>query len=54
MIDCRKIYFDLDNNEKPRYRLVYRLMPDEIQAVAVDAVTVGKRRELSNCRKWTE
>lgn len=44
--DCRKIYFDIDNNQKPRYRLVYRLMPNEIRAVAVEAVSVGERRGL--------
>lgn len=44
--DCRKIYFDLDNNDKPRYRLVYRLTPNEIRAVAVEAVAVGERRNL--------
>ena len=44
--DCRKIYFDADNNQKPRYRLVYRLTPDEICAVAVEAVAVGERRSL--------
>jgi hypothetical protein len=44
--DCRKIYFDVDNNQKPRYRLVYRLTPSEIRAVAVEAVAVGERRNL--------
>jgi hypothetical protein len=44
--DCRKIYFDVDNNQKPRYRLVYRLTPDEVRAVAVEAVAVGERRSL--------
>lgn len=44
--DCRKIYFDVDNNQKPRYRLVYRLTPNEVRAVAVDAVSVGERRNL--------
>jgi hypothetical protein len=44
--DCRKIYFDIDNNQKPRYRLVYRLTPTEVRAVAVEAVSVGERRSL--------
>lgn len=44
--DCRKIYFDLDNEQKPRYRLVYRLTPSEVRAVAVEAVAVGERRGL--------
>lgn len=44
--DCRKIYFDIDNNQKPGYRLVYRLTPNEVRAVAVEAVSVGERRNL--------
>lgn len=44
--DCRKIYFDIDNNQKPRYRLVYRLTPTEVRAVAVEAFSVGERRSL--------
>lgn len=44
--DCRKIYFDIDDNQKPRYRLVYRLTPSEVRAVAVEAVSVGERRGL--------
>lgn len=49
--DCRKIYFDIDNNQKPRYRLVYRLTPDEVRAVAVEAVAVGERRSLDAYRR---
>lgn len=45
--DCRKLYFDEDpRNQKPNYRLVYRLTPDEATAVAVQAVAVGERFEL--------
>lgn len=45
--DCRKLYFDPDpTNPKPNYRLVYRLTPDEIHAVAVEAVSVGERYGL--------
>ena len=44
--DCRKIYLDIDDNQKPRYRLVYRLTPSEVRAVAVEAVSVGERRGL--------
>jgi len=28
----------------PRFRLVYRLLPNEVQAVSVEAVAVGRRR----------
>ncbi|ERG65132.1 hypothetical protein L332_11865 [Agrococcus pavilionensis RW1] len=45
--DCRKLYFDEDpRNPKPNYRLVYRLTPNEANAVAVQAVAVGERFEL--------
>lgn len=44
--DCRKIYFDERDDIAPRYRLVYRLLPNEVQAVCVEAVTVGQRKAL--------
>lgn len=44
--DCYKLYFDPDGSGKPRYRLVYRWLPDEIQAVALEAVAVGERADL--------
>lgn len=45
--DCRKIYFDIDGHRgKPRFRLVIRLLPNEAQAVSVEAVAVGERASL--------
>ena len=44
--DCRKIYFDERDDISPRYRLVYRFLPNEIQAVCVEAITVGERKLL--------
>lgn len=44
--DCYKLYFDPDGSGKPRYRLVYRYTPDEISAVAIEAVAVGRRLNL--------
>lgn len=44
--DCRKIYFDEHDGEVPRYRLVYRLLPNEVEAVCVEAITVGERGAL--------
>ncbi|MCZ4069149.1 MULTISPECIES: hypothetical protein [unclassified Microbacterium] len=44
--DCYKLYFDPDGSGKPRYRLVYRYTPDEINAVAIEAVAVGRRVNL--------
>lgn len=44
--DCRKIYFDPDPRVKARYRLVIRFSPNAVEAVAVEAVSVGKREGL--------
>lgn len=45
--DCLKIYFDEDPREvRPKYRLVYRLLPDGVSAVTVQAVSVGERSGL--------
>lgn len=45
--DCRKIYFDLDPREsRPKFRLVYRLLPDEERPTRVQAVAVGYRASL--------
>ena len=42
--DCRKVYFDDQEEDKPRFRLVYRVLPNWVEAVAVEAVAVGRRR----------
>lgn len=42
--DCRKVYFDDQEDGKPRFRLVYRLLPNEVEAVTVEAIAVGRRR----------
>lgn len=44
--DCRKVYFDETDERKPRYRLVYRLLPDEVTAVEVEAIVVGLRAAM--------
>lgn len=44
--DCRKVYFDLDPKAQPRFRLVYRLQPDEKNPARVQAVAVGYRANL--------
>lgn len=44
--DCCKPYFDPDGSGKPRFRLVYRYTPNEITAVALEAVAVGRRANL--------
>jgi len=48
---CYKLYFDPDGVGRPRYRLVYRYTPDEISAVAVEAVSVGRRANLDAYRR---
>lgn len=44
--DCYKFYFDPDGSDKPRFRIVYRYTPNEIQAVALETVAVGRRDDL--------
>lgn len=44
--DCYKLYFDPQGSGKPRFRLVYRYTPDEVCAVALEAVAVGRRANL--------
>jgi hypothetical protein len=44
--DCRKVYFDSEDHRAPRYRFVYRLRPNEIEAVEVEGVAVGERKGL--------
>lgn len=45
--DCRKVYFDLDPREpRPRFRLVYRLLPNEENPTTIQAVAVGYRASL--------
>ncbi|NQW71677.1 MAG: hypothetical protein HQ453_03025 [Actinobacteria bacterium] len=44
--DCYKIYFDIQDASSPRYRFVYRLLPNRVEAVSVEAIAVGERRAL--------
>jgi hypothetical protein len=45
--ECRKVYFDLEGHrDRPRFRLVVRLLPNEAMAVTVEAVAVGRRANL--------
>jgi len=39
--DCRKIYFDTEADVEPRYRLIYRVLPDETNPVIIEVITVG-------------
>lgn len=46
LCDCRKVYFDEDDDRKPRFRLVYRLLPNGVDAVRVEAIAVGLRAAM--------
>jgi mRNA-degrading endonuclease RelE of RelBE toxin-antitoxin system len=46
--DCRKVYFDHDGvTERPGYRVVYRLRPNETGPEEVDVISVGPRGGLA-------
>lgn len=42
--DCYKVYFDENEEQKPRYRLVYRHSGAKVETVAVEILAVGRRR----------
>lgn len=44
--DCRKLYFDVDRNVDPRYRLIYRVLPDEDAPQSIEVITVGEKFTL--------
>ena len=39
--DCRKLYFDEQRDMDPRYRTIYRLLPDEDGPTKVEVVRIG-------------
>ena len=39
--DCRKVYFDIKSDVEPRYRLIYRVLPDEDNPATIEVITVG-------------
>lgn len=41
--DCRKLYFDTSSDVEPRFRLVYRVVPDEYTPAAIEVITVGSK-----------
>ena len=46
LADCRKVYFDPNPHVKPQYRIVVRFAPSMVEAVAVEAVAVGRREAM--------
>lgn len=46
--DCRKVYFDREGvSERPGWRVVYRLRPNESDPIEVDVISVGPREGLA-------
>ena len=41
--DCRKVFFDEAEDMPPRYRIVYRVLPDEAAPRSVDVLSIGRR-----------
>jgi hypothetical protein len=39
--DCRKLYFDEQRDMDPRYRIVYRLLPDEDGPTRAEVIRIG-------------
>jgi hypothetical protein len=41
LADCRKLYFDEQRDMDPRYRIVYRLVPDEDSPTKAEVIRIG-------------
>ncbi len=41
--DCWKIYFDERDDVPPRWRIVYRLTPNNDRPTAVEIISIGRR-----------
>jgi hypothetical protein len=39
--DCRKLYFDEKRDMDPRYRIVYRLVPNEERPTKIEVIRIG-------------
>lgn len=39
--DCRKLYFDETEDMDPRYRIIYRLLPNEDEPVKAEVIRIG-------------
>lgn len=39
--DCRKLYFDEERDMDPRYRIIYRLLPDEDEPRKAEVIRIG-------------
>lgn len=43
LTDCRRLRFDLPGERPQRFRIVYRLLPDDTNADTVEVIAVGPR-----------
>ena len=43
--DCRKIYLDESHDIEPRWRIVYRLLPDDANPTSVDVIGIWPRED---------
>jgi hypothetical protein len=41
LFDCRKLCFDEQRDMDPRYRIIYRLLPDEDGPTKVEVIRIG-------------
>jgi hypothetical protein len=46
--DCRKLYFDEAQDVDPRYRIVYRLLPDEDKPAKAEVIRIGLKVPYGN------
>lgn len=52
--DCRKIYLDESHERDPRWRIVYRLLPDETNPTTADVIIIGPREDDAVYREVME
>jgi len=43
--DCRKIYLDETHQTDPRWRIIYKLLPDERHPKVADVIIIGPRED---------
>jgi hypothetical protein len=48
--DCFKVYVDEIGGPNPRFRIVYRLLPDPAAPTTVEVIAVGRRDNLDAYR----
>jgi len=43
--DCRKVFLDESHEANPRWRIIYRLLPDERRPKTADVIIIGPRED---------